>query len=94
MEQTIESKLKKFIQDNGLTFEEGQRNKDSVIISGYALYLGLEESGLIEDLLDEEYPDVADGELFDEIQRVFNYARIKNYEKFWQTEEAKTMYKF
>ena len=94
MEQTIESKLKKFIQDNGLTFEEGQRNRDSVIISGYALYLGVQDPGIIENLLEEEYPDVADGELFDEIERVFAYAKLKNYEKFWYREEAKTMYKF
>lgn len=90
----MEEKLKQFIKDNNLEFTEGRRNFDSVVLSGYALYLDANSEQLknaIEIVLGEE---IWDDNLEDELDRVFDYAKSNNYGKWWEKEEAKKMYKF
>lgn len=85
-------KLKKFIKLNGLTFKEGVRNKDCVIISGYALYIGASYA----DVCGSIPLKARTGELGIEIERIFKYAEANNYGAWWEVNEklARTMYKF
>ena len=89
-------KLKTFIKDNNLSFKEGQRNTNATILCGYALFIGVEDLELIEDAIEQVFTFEVweDGELQDEIDRVFNYTKFNNYGKWWEKPEATKMYKF
>lgn len=92
------NKIQQFIKDNGLDItdvEYGDSGGNSLacILSGYALYLGMTEEELIGEI----------GEIFEEdnstwdsseIERVFAYAKSKNYGDWWKKPEAHNMYKF
>ena len=85
--------LIKFIKANKLEFQEGRRNSDSVILSGYALYLGIEDVAdvinAVETALKTYHPDYAE-----ELERVFTYAEAHDYGSWWETDEAKKLYKY
>lgn len=86
-------KLEKFIKENNLTFAEGSRNTDAVVISGYALHLGINDVNVIENVI-EKTVSTRGWEYDKELRRVFEYAKDNNYGQWWTLEGAKTMYKF
>lgn len=86
-------KIQEFIKNNNLTFKEGTRNTDSVILSGYSLYLGIKTAKELEKVIDAALPD-ADCDYYEELDRVFSYASENNYGKWWETETAIKTYKF
>jgi len=72
-----------FIKNNGLTFGDGRRNYDFTIISGYALYLDIDEVEEVEEAIEEflSLPLSADDSA--ELYRVFEYAYDNNYGTWW-----------
>jgi hypothetical protein len=89
----MKEKLIKFIKDNELNFNTSGSGLNSacVIISGYALHLGVTNATDIETAILDMFPKFSG---FDELERVFNYASDNNYGKFWSLPKAKEMYKF
>lgn len=85
------SKIREFIDNNGLSFEEGNRNTTVVILIGYAQNLELSQNKLKAELVEE-----MDNDSFiqDEIDRLWEYCKNKNYKNFWSTPKAKELYKF
>ena len=83
--------IKKFIEENDLSFEEGNRNSTITILIGFAQFKEISKEGLEEDLEDEIEEDSF---IQDEISRLWNYCKAKNYKKFWTTKEAQKQYKF
>ncbi len=84
-------KLKKFIIDNNLKFEDSGSglNSDCTILAGYACYLGFskEDTDTLSTLMPTLHAEK-------EFKKVFKYAFDNDYGKFWETEVAKKMYKF
>jgi hypothetical protein len=87
----MENKIRKFIDDNELSFNEGCRNTTVTILIGYTQHLGLTQTNLEADL---ELEIDADSFIETEIERLWNYCKSNNYAKFWITDEAKELYKF
>ena len=92
------NKIQQFIVDNNLDItdiEYGDSGGNSLacILSGYALYLGMEERDLL-DAITEIFEE--DDNTWDsgELERVFSYAKSKNYGDWWKKPEAHNMYKF
>ena len=73
--------LKNFIKHNNLTFMEGRRNSDLVMLCGYSLYLGAEKKD-VETVLEEKLND--DAELVSEFNFVYPYAKKNNYGDWWK----------
>lgn len=88
----MREKINKFIIDNGLSFKEGSRNYDSTILSGYALSLGAKNTSIMRKCIDTTCVDSDD--YYSELDRVFSYAKRRDYGKFWSTPEAKDKYIF
>lgn len=84
-------KLKTFIKDNNLSFEEGERNTNATILCGYALFIGVDDIEVIESAIHKKWYTE---EMERELQRVFKYAKHNNYGKWWEKPEAKKMYSF
>ena len=72
--------LKNFIQHNKLSFEEGRRNSDLVMLCGYSLYIGAEKED-VETVLKEKLK--VDVELVSEFNSVYSYANKNNYGDWW-----------
>jgi hypothetical protein len=85
-------KLKRFIVDNDLQFTEGRRNSDCTIISGFALHLGETDITHIDVAIEATLVEPAD--YYDELERVFDFAKFKNYGAWWSSEDAKKQYIF
>lgn len=85
------SKIREFIDNNGLSFEEGSRNTTVVTLVGYAQHLGITENKLKAEVVDEID---ADSFIGDEISRIWEFCKIRNYKDFWSTPKAKKLYKF
>lgn len=83
--------MRKFINENNISFEEGNRNSSVVICIGYAQHLGWTKDQL-ETILDDEIEE--DSFIQDEITRLWDYCKAKNYKTFWSTDEAKKQYNF
>lgn len=83
--------IRKFIQDNNLSFEEGSRNSSVVTIIGYAQFKGLDKLDVEHGLQDEIK---ADSFILDELNRLFDYCKVRNYKNYWTTPEATRIYKF
>lgn len=83
--------IRKFIKENHLSFGEGRRNSTVTVLVGFSQHLGLSESELLEELSDEIGDDSFIG---DEVLRLYNYCKARNYKKFWKTAKAKKQYKF
>ena len=88
-----EEKLEQFIKNNNLTFAEGSRNTDAVVISGYALHIGVKNVSEIENVI-EKSVSTRGWEYSKELQRVFKYAQDNNYGNWWDISSAKLTYKF
>jgi len=84
--------LTTFIELNNLYFQEGSRNADSVIISGYALFIGVRSSYEISAVIDEIGD--ADHGYEVELHRVFDYAEANDYGSWWGSTEAHDTYTF
>lgn len=85
------SKIKEFIKENKIDFSVGQRNSSCVVLVGYAQHLGLTESQLQEELKNES---IKDSFIAEEVTRLFDYCKARNYKYFWDTPKAKELYKF
>lgn len=83
--------MRKFIIDNDISFKEGNRNLSVTILIGYAQFLGLSKSNLIEELHDEISNDPF---ISKEIERLWDYLKAKNYKSFWLKSEAHDQYIF
>lgn len=84
-EQEVDNKLIliSFIKNNGLTFGDGRRNSDFVIISGYSLYLDIDEVDQVEEAIEEALSLPLDADVSGELYRVFEYAYDNNYGVWW-----------
>jgi len=83
--------MRKFIEDNKITFEKGNRNLSVITLIGYAQFLGLDKKSLEAELHKEITEDPF---IKEEIDRLFNWAENKNYKSFWYKPEAKLQYIF
>lgn len=91
MTKAQKTKIEDFIKNNKLTFEKGQRNTDSVSLSGYVLSLGVKNTHDLEKIIDVLCPK-ADWEYGKELERVFKYASDNNYGNWWDSQEAKNQF--
>jgi hypothetical protein len=85
------SKIREFIENNEVYFEEGSRNSTVITLIGYAQYLGLSKEDLEEELQEEIENDSV---IQDEIDRLWGYASSNNYAKYWTTKQAKKDWSF
>jgi hypothetical protein len=85
------NKLRNFINENNLSFDEGSRNSTVTIIIGYSQHLGLTLND-VENELKEEINE--DSFIYDELYRLWDYCKNRNYKNYWSTPEAKNKYKF
>ena len=81
--------LEQFIINNNLEFVSGRRNSDIVILCGYALFLNYSHNDILTAINKPK-----DSFITSEVMRVYDYAKKNNYKKYWETEEAKKIYKF
>lgn len=91
----MKEQIEKFIKDNGLTFEKGNRNTDLVIICGYSQYLESLGRVNVADILEEVLKGYfeKDPELHAEFNRVWNFTNLKNYYKWWTIDVNRARYK-
>jgi hypothetical protein len=82
--------LQKFIENNNLSFQEGQRNASIVILCGFALYNEISIQKIHAAINDKDYTP----EVQIELSRVYEYAERNIYGEYWNSEDAKTRYKF
>ena len=85
--------IEKFIKENGLSFigTGSHLNGSCVVLAGYALHLKLNSFGFLLDALTvTKLSPTAEAEL----ERVYDFAYVNSYEKFWKTKAAKLQYKF
>lgn len=85
------NRLRNFINENNLSFDEGSRNSTVTIIIGYSQHLGLTLND-VENELKEEINE--DSFIYDELYRLWDYCKNRNYKNYWSTPEAKNKYKF
>jgi hypothetical protein len=83
--------MRDFINENNISFEQGSRNSSIVTLIGYAQHKGLTKN----QLLDALEPEIkADSFIAQEVDRLYNYCKDRNYKAFWSTEDAKMQYTF
>jgi hypothetical protein len=87
---TKKQQIKNFIENNGIDFNTtgSSLNSNCTILSGYALYIGITSPKML-----IKYIDPPDSETEDEIERVFKYAKGKNYENWWVDEKNRNKFK-
>lgn len=85
------TKIREFIDNNNITFNEGERNASVVVLVGYSQHLKVEEVDLRKELFDEIEEDSF---IKDEIKRLWSYCKKNKYSAFWKKKEAKDLYKF
>ncbi len=83
--------MKDFINENNISFAEGERNSTCVTLIGYAQFKRLTKKEF-EDALNEEIK--ADGFVGVEIDRLWDYCKARNYKNYWSTTEASLQYTF
>ncbi len=92
LEQKTE-KIENFIQDNNLSFKEGERNNNYTILIGYMLYLGITNEDEAFKIVSNIIPEAEEYE--DEfLHRIFPYARNNHYENFWEKSSTKDIYTY
>jgi hypothetical protein len=87
----MENKIREFIENNEVYFEEGSRNSSVIVLIGYSQFLELSKENLENTLVDEIN---ADDEIQEEIDRLWNYCASNNYKKYWKTAQAKKDWQF
>jgi hypothetical protein len=85
------NRLRKFIDENNLYFDEGSRNSTIVVLIGFSQHLGLSLTD-VETELQSEIDD--DYFIQEELDRLWQYCANRNYKNYWSTPEAKNKYKF
>jgi hypothetical protein len=85
------NRLRKFIDENKLSFDYGNRNSTVTIIIGFSQHLGLDLED-VETELEKEIDD--DYFIQEELDRLWQYCANRNYKNYWSTPEAKNKYKF
>lgn len=87
--------LIEFIEENNLNFNcsGSGLNSACTILSGYALYMGVLNPGVIKEAINQVFPKSV-GKYEKELERVFEYAENNNYSGYWNTIPAKLQYKF
>ena len=100
----MEETVKKFIEDNKLTFEVGSRNSEATILCGFINYLNEVENDSEDmeyfsihnllDLLNKISNIEVTTELEEEIEKVFKYAENNDYGKWWTKRKAHSQYIF
>ena len=83
--------IKNFIEENNISFAQGERNTSCVTLIGYAQHLGLSQSALEEELVDQI---AEDSFIKEEIDRLWDYCKARNYKNWWSTTEASLQYTF
>lgn len=91
------NKIGQFIIDNNLDITDlesggSEGNSIACILSGYALYLDMSFYDLTDSLL--EYNEDVDNYDLSELERVYEFAKMRNYGNWWNTPAAKSSYKF
>jgi len=89
------NKISKFIKENNLDFSGtgSGLNSSCVIISGFALYLGIEDSQIVIDVMNNN--DVPlDRDQANEFTRVFDFAYSNDYGHNWRSQYYQNMYKY
>lgn len=74
------SKIRNFINDNNLSFAEGNRNTTITTLVGYSQYLELSKEDLLGELSNEIK---ADNFIEEEVERLWYYCKINNYKEYW-----------
>ena len=84
-------KVEKFIKDNNLDFsgDGSELNSNCVTLSGYMLYIGIEEDEQV-DMVLEDLDISLDGA--SELERVFDYAKNNDYGLWWEKEENRNKF--
>jgi hypothetical protein len=72
--------LRNFIKHNSLSFKEGRRNSDLVMLCGYSLHTGAEKED-VETVLHENFK--TDAGVEEEFNRVYPYVKKNNYGDWW-----------
>ena len=87
----METKVRKFINDNKLSFEEGNRNSTMVTLIGLSQHLDWNKKDLETEL---EIEITEDPFIQDELDRLWEYCVDNNYRAYWTKKEAKKQWKF
>jgi len=83
------SKIQKFINDNDISFIEGNRNTTVVILIGYAQHLNISKNILKIELSKEI---ISDSFIAEEIDRLWDYCKSNNYKDYWSKTVSKKQY--
>jgi hypothetical protein len=83
--------MRDFINENDLNFTEGSRNSTITTLIGFSQYKGLTKEELKLELVKEIARDSFIGE---EIERLWDYCKARNYKNWWSTPEASLQYTF
>ena len=86
-------KLTKFIEENKLSFNPGERNNNLAPLCGLADHYDASEEEVTKALTNAKVEVIWDNEMISELEKVYEYAIKNNYGNFWTTEQAKE-YKF
>lgn len=81
--------MKNFITKNNISFEPGSRNTSVTTLIGYAQHLGLSKDALEIELAEEIK---ADNFISEEIDRLWDYCKARNYKNYWTSKEASELY--
>jgi len=85
------SEIRNFITENNISFEPGSRNTSVVTLIGYAQHLGLTNDQLQEELTNEIELDQF---IQEEIDRLWDYCKFRDYKAYWVKPEAALQYVF
>jgi hypothetical protein len=86
-------KLKEFLEANNIEFSEGRRNTDSTVISGFCLWLELNDMEAIVKTIKDVCPD-PEWDFAEELKRVYAFAESNMYGEWWNKKVAHSHYKF
>lgn len=92
------NKIQKFIKNNKLDFADSgsSLNGNCVILAGYALYLFDDDNDFnkLQRKIEKNGFHKLSHTAVVELERVFDYTYENNYAEYWNTPEARIMYKF
>jgi hypothetical protein len=83
--------IRDFINENIIDFSVGQRNSSITTLIGFSQFKGLTKSQLSDELSDEINKDIF---IQEELDRLWDYCKARNYKNWWSTTEAKLQYTF
>ena len=83
--------MRNFINENYISFEQGSRNSSITTLIGFSQYKGLTKEELKLELSKEI---IEDSFIKEEIDRLWDYCKVRNYKNWWSTPEASLQYTF